>query len=390
MAAYKFEKGSFFVLQESSFGVDPDATGATYKHIKASVDAAYAPKQTVVERAGFIETMNRIPHVMGAQGGTVSFKTEVKGSGTAATSTATDAESHELLEAFLGTATQGVGTTVNDASATTTSFTVASAAGLSKYMMVLVDCGSTYGYVARFITDITGSVITLNRALPAAPANSAVVQASTMYTRASTGHKSVAIVARRDGILYTFLGCKLDSLNITTVEANGVAMFEWTFSVTTWNNDAKASLPATVLTGKTATPPPVVKGACYAVDATEELIYSLGISFGLEFAFQDSTCAQGVENDDSINAGFTLTKAAPTAAIKSWYAASHMTDYAAGTERMLSFACGKGAGNAWGFIAAKCQLTDAAQENRNGQVGESLAAAINDNGADPEYALCLA
>lgn len=390
MPTYKFEKGSAFAMPEVTFNAEPSANGSLYKHLKAAPDFAYTPKVAVVERTGFIETMNRIPHVIGAQSGNITLKTETKGSGTPGTGLCVSAESHELLEAMLGASFHGTGTTVNDMAATTTSFTVADATGLRKGMMVIVDCGAPHGYVPRFITGIVGSVITLNRALPAAPADAAVVQASTTYSRAASGQKSLAIVARRDGILYTFLGCKVDSFNISGVEANGIAMFEFVLSCTTWNTNAKNSLPSTVLAGATAAPPPVIKGACYSVGGVEELVYSLAFNAGIETAFKDSTCAQGPSVPTSINADFALTKATPTLAVKSWFASSHMTDFAAGTEREVAFAAGAGLGNAWGLFVPKAQLTDSVEENRNGMVGESLNFAINDAGSDAEYVISLA
>lgn len=390
MAAKKWNIGSLFVKSEATFNTDPDPDGSDYLHVKAAPGATFQPVQNIVEREGFIETMNRIPHVMGGMGGTLQFQLELKGSGTPATGLANAAESDELLAAFLGGKFAGTGTTVNDVSPSTTAFDVTSAVGLRKGMMVLVNCGAPYGFVPRFITNIVATEITLNRALPAAPANAAVVHASTMYYRTDANQKSMSFASRRDGIVYNFHGCKLDAAAISGVETQGIAMLDLTFSCTSWEQTVKADLPSTVLAGNRLTPPPVIKGACFSIGGTEELMYSLGFDFGITTVFQDSTCAQGPENPNSINAGFVNTNARPTGSVKPYYAAAHMTDYVAGTERELAFAAGAGLGNAWGLWMPKSQFTAVTAEDRNGMVGENVTFALNDNGADPVYVLNLA
>lgn len=388
--AKKWNFGALFVCQESTFNVDPDADGSDYKHVKAAADAAFAPSVAVVERDGLLESMARLAHVMGPKGGTLSFRLEMKGSGTPATSTATEAEAHEILEAVLGAPVVGVGTTVNDNSATASGFTVTSAAGLAVGMMVLVDCGATYGFVPRFVTAIATNAVTLDRALPVAPANAAVVHASTRYARANSGQKSLAFVARRDDILYTFTGCKLDSMAIESVEAGAIAALNMTFSCSSWSTFQKASLPPTVLTGATATRPPVIRGACFAYGGTEKPLYSLSFEFGLATVFQDSTCAQGPGIAETVNAGFLTTQSRPTGSANVYSDAAFMADFATGAEKSLTFAAGGGAGNAWGLYIPRAQLTADGYEDRNGMVGEALTYAVNENGSGVEYALSLA
>lgn len=390
MAAKRFQVHSLFGAVESTFNVDPDPDGSDYKWLRASNDATWSPTRNVIER-DLQTNMTRLPHLMGHKTGQLTFKLDLKGSGTPGTAATIPSEAAPLLTAAFGTPDTGTGTTVNDAGATTTSFDVTSAAGLKKGMMVFVDCGS-YGYVPRFITNIASNTITLDRALPAAPADTVAVIATTLYARRSSGQKSVAFVAVRDGITHTFLGCKLDSLAIEGNSPGGVPKLAFTYSVTTWvaNDSAKNALPSQVPTGITAVIPPIVKGSCFAYNAAEEPVYDFALDFGLNYVFQDSTCAGGVYNEDSINADQVLISELPTGSMKPYYAAGHLTDYTAGTERSLAFACGPHTGNAWGLYIPKAQLTSVADEDHNGMLGENIAFSVNDNGSDPILYLSIA
>jgi hypothetical protein len=385
---------ALFQMPEVTFATDPDSDGSDYKHIKAHPDMTFTPMQTVIDRPGLTNDLARQKHVMGAKGGTLNFKLEVKGSGTpAATGTPAIApEADALLTAIMGTVTRGTGTTIASTS-TTTVLECTSAAGLSVGMMITVNCGATYGYVSRFVSAIATNSVTVHRAFPAIPANGAAVHASNKYTRANTGHGSMAFVAIRGTIIYTLLGCKLaeNGAKLSGFGPNGTAMLDLTFDVTDWNTTAKASLPATALTGITATVAPVIKGACFDIDGTEAFIYGFDFDFGLKFAFHDSTCAQGPGQPDSINAGLQLVESAPKGSVKAYYRAATMTDFSAGTERQLGVVSPGGSiGNQWGLYVPKVQLAQPAQEDHNGMVGEGFGFMVNDNGTLNEYYFCLA
>lgn len=389
MAAKQMKLTRMYAALEASFGVDPDATGALYKFLKVLGDVAWQPTADIVERPGMVNDIVRLPHVIAQKGGSLSFKLELKGSGTPAAGVASiAAEADVILQALFGNVVRGTGSSITTG-ATTTSIPLTTAAGIQKYMMVLVDCGATHGYVPRFVTAIVANTLTLDRALPVAPANGATVHASTRYVRANSGHQSLAFAAERAGVLYTFLGCKIDSAKITGWAARGTAILEVTCSVSDWNMNAKASLPAEFTANINLAKAPVVKASCVAVGGTEEVVYSLDLDFGLAFQFQDSTCGLGTAQPDSANVGHVLTDSAPQGTIKAYYAASHLTDMMAGTEKSVAFAT-PGTGVAWGFYAAKAQLGQITHEDHNGMFGESLPFMVNDNGTDPEYAFCVA
>lgn len=392
MAQNKWLLAATYAKKESSFGTDPSASGSAMTFIKTLIDASFEPMYDVIERDGLTSDLVRLPHVIGAKRGKLTFKTEVKGSGTAAASAvaAIAGESDEMLQCAFGTVTRGTGTTVTGAGSTTTTVDCVSAAALSKYMMVIINCGATYGYVPRFITSIASNTITLDHALPAIPAAAAVVQATNKYTRANSGHGSMTFTCLRDGVQYTFVGCKLDSLKISPIAGRDTAIFEWAWEATDFSVTAKGSLPSSSLTGITAVKAPVVKGSPYAVGATEEFMYQAEIDFGLKFSFVDSTAGLGSANPDSVNSGLELTDSNPGGSVKSYYLAQHMTDFAAGNQIALMFATLGSTGNAWGFYAPACQYLQPSFDNHQGMVGQTLPFKINDNSTDPEYSFCLA
>lgn len=399
MAGKRWKLSALWCKKETTFGTDPSASGAAYLHIKALPDLTFEPKQDVVERPGLVNDLVRQSHAMGAKGGMLNLKLELKGSGTGAVSgvAAIAAEADEILQALFGTVTRGTGSLYVAAGSTTTVINVTPGTGINfaRYMMVIIDCGATYGYVARFITSIATDALTLDRALPVGPTNGAVIQASSMYTRANSGHSSLAFVAKRaeaTSIEYNFLGCKIDSAKVTGIQGRGTALLEVSISVSDWNASTKASLPSTVLTGVTAVKAPVIKGSCFALGGTEELAYGLDFDFNHTFEFQDATCALGTAQPDSANAGVELTNAGPKGTVKSYFSTQHGTDFYAGNEISLAFtAVNQGNRHAsWGIYCPKVQHVDKTFEEHAGLVGESLPFAVNDNSTLAEYSLCVA
>lgn len=397
MAQLKWKLAALYGMQETTFALEPSSNGSLYKHLKAAYDMTFTPMQDVVERSGLTNQMTRQPHVMGGKAGTIAFKLEVKGSGTAAVSTvaAIAAEADALLQTLFGSVTRGTGSLVVFAGSTVNimNVTAASGAGFAKGMRVSFNC-DVNGYHDRFITSITADALTLDRALPSVPANGTVVQASSVYSRANTGHKSLAFVCTKDTVQYTMLGCKLDSFKISGTAPRGSGVFDVSISVSDWSKTAKASLPATDPVGITAVKGPVVKGACYAIGATEEYVSALDIDFAHKFEFVDSTCALGPTQPDSVNAGMELVDAGPKGTVHSYYLDQHVTDFNAATEKALAFSCPSttpaSSGNGWGFYCGKVQYGQPAFEDHNGMVGQTLPFMVNDNGTDPELWFSLA
>src|SRR4029079_6941396 len=111
MAAKKFGIQQLWVKDETTFVTDPDNTGALYKFVKTVGDAVWQVEAEVVERPGMTGTLTRQPHVIGPKGGKLSFKVEMKGSGTPAVDNvpAIASESSLFLESCIGSVFRGTG-----------------------------------------------------------------------------------------------------------------------------------------------------------------------------------------------------------------------------------------------------------------------------------------
>lgn len=369
----------FFAIPEVSFGVDPDTSGATYKHIKVLPDVTFQPTVEVVERPGETGDMTRNPHVPGVRGATMQAKLEMKASGTPAASTvaAIASESSPFLEACLGTVVRGTGTTVGAASgngASGTPMVVASAAGLARYMMIEV------GGEVRFITSISGTNIVLDRALSSNPSNGTIVYASSLFKRATTGHKSMALVCYIDGIEYTLLGCKVHA-QLEGINAKGTALVSLSIEAADYARTSKGSLPDSNLAGITAVKAPVVKGAPFAIDGVTRRIVGLDLDLGMNIVFEEST------EHTNAKSAIHAVESMPKGTIRPYYNVAHMEDLEAGTERAIGFSCGDRT-NGWGFYAAKAQWGQPSLQNVNGMMGEEVPFFINDNGSDAELVVC--
>ncbi len=375
--ASKMKLAGLYAMHETVFATEPDADGSDYKFIKATEISPFSPSADVIERPGMVRDLVRQPHVLGPKGGSFSFKTELKASGTAAADAvaAIASESSPFLESVLGSVTRGTGTTVGVGSSTTAIVCVATA-GLAVGMAVEIN------NEIRIVTAIAdGTHFTVDRALAGAPSNADVVYASSMFKRSNTGHKSLAFVVFRDGIEYTALGCyakvKLEGIN-----AKGTAHLSVEVTVGSWAVTTKASLPSTTLAGITAVLAPVIKGAPYALAGTEAIITGLDLDLGAEFMYQESTAA--ADN----KAGLELVDMKPSGTVKPWYAAGNLTAFYAGTEQSMVFSAGSRT-TGFAIYIGKAQYAPPALEDRGGIVGESIGFMVNDNGASPELTVCV-
>lgn len=377
MAAKKWKIAAVWVMPEVTFGTDPDSDGSDYKHIKVLPDAAFQPMADFIEREGLAYSLTKQDAVIGAKGGTLTFKVEMKGSGTAAGSAtvATAAEASALLESVLGTVSRGTGDATTTGS-TSSVLNVSDGTRFSKYMAVCV-----LGEV-RIITSISVNALTLDRALSlGAPADGSVVYASSKFTRANTAHKSLAFVVKRDGIEYTLLGCKITA-KLSGFTAKGTCLLDCSVEASDWNVTTKASLPATALTGITAVKAPVIKGSPLAVAGTEEPIVTAEFDPGSVFNFQQST--SGLQG----RAGLELVDSNPQGSFQPYYSSSRLpTHFLGGATRTVMFSAGDQT-NGFAVYIPKAQYNVPALTDADGMVTEQVPFMVRDNGTDPEYVIC--
>jgi hypothetical protein len=379
--AKKFLIQQLYAMHEVSYATDPDADGSDYKFIKTVEPASFTPAVEVIERPGMTGDLVRQEHVLGAKGGQLTFKVEMKGAGTPASdNTASIAsESSPFIEAACGTVFRGTGSIVAAGStASVINVTAADGVGFRRGMMVEIA-----GQV-RFISSIATDALTLDRALSGVPANGTAVYASSMFTRANSGHKSMAFVIKIDGVEYTLLGCKV-AVAIEGAASGGTALLAVTVDVGTWSTSTKASLPSSAtLSGVNAVKAPVVKGATCAVANASKWVREFVFNPGMEISFIAST--EATDN----KAGIEAVQSNPTGAIKPYHADQHMTDFAAGTVNAIAFAAGAAAtvANGWGVYVQRAQYLQPTWEDGDGMLVESLPFACVDNGTDAEYYLC--
>lgn len=378
--AKKWKIQGLWGMPETTFETDPDSDGSDYKFLKVEGDVTFQPMADVLPRDGQTNDLTTQDHVIGAKSGTLSFTLDLKASGTPAGSAtaAIDSEAGPLLKAALGSQTLGTGTTVAAASgngSVGTPMKVASAAGLSKYMAVEVN------NEIRIIKSISGTDIVLNKALTSVPNNGDIVYASAMYKKASDGHQTFAFVGKRNGIEYTFLGCKVN-VKIQNVQARGIASLVFDVQVSHWTETTKASLPTTVLSGITAVKPPVVKGGMLTIDGTEEVTASLDFDPAIRKEYIDSIAGTNGR------AGMEAVESNPVGNFHPYYSATRFTTFLAGTAVELAAAVGTRS-NGFALMVPRAQYMVPTYENRNDMVGENIAFAARNNGSDPEWTLSI-
>ena len=180
-------------------------------------------------------------------------------------------EAHALLLAAFGGHTNVTLATTVASGPTTTSATLTSVAGLVEGgVLSIVVAGIKY---ARFITDITGSVVTWAPALPGAPAVAGIVKSGITYTLSTSLTASLSINhygKKSDGsagFKREVNGCVVDRLAIA-LDANDEPRL-------TFSGGAKqqvtggtvTALPGAFTTVGTQQPPSGLSGALYVGDA---------------------------------------------------------------------------------------------------------------------------
>lgn len=376
--AEKWKIQALWGMHEVTFATDPDSDGSDYKFLKVAGEVVFTPSAEVLPRPGQTNDLVQQEHVIGAKGGTLSFPLEMKGSGTPAASAvaAIASESSPVLEAMLGSVTRGTGTTCTGTGdgSTGTPLTLTSVAGMAVGMMIEVSSE------VRFVKQIIGSTVVLNKALSSTPAAAVVCYASSMFKRANAGQKTMAFCAKRGGIEYTFLGCKVKA-KVQGINARGTCLLQVEVDVDSWSVTTKVSLPSVVLSGVTAVKGPVIKGGTMTIDGTEEVTAQAEFDPGTEIAFIDSIAGTNGRS------GISIVDSKPQGVLHPYYSATRFTTFLAGTTVEIAIGAGTSS-NGFGIFVPKAQYLVPAYEDRNGVVGEALGFVVVNNGTALDFSIC--
>jgi len=237
---------SLYVATQSTWATDPDADGSDYRFVHAR-DFSPAPDfGEPIERELQDDTFDSSGIIPGAEGGAFSFKTELRGSGTAAASTvaAIHGEMGLSLLAQFGAVNLGTGTTFS-AGWTTTSGDVAVATTIN-VGDIIYRLASAGVYEARAVTVKVGSTLTVAPAWSGTPANTDVCYAMANYRAASSGFGYEALCMKGDnGYEITCLGC-IGNVKIESLSARKVPLLAFDYLIDDPDfASAKGSLAAT-------------------------------------------------------------------------------------------------------------------------------------------------
>lgn len=361
---------SIAINPESTFSTAASSAYSAYVRVPAEA-IEWTPREEYIKRE--VQTLSlghKVSGLVGAKGGEVKFRVGIPGLSTTAASTVA-AVPHpwldELLEACAYASTNDTGTVVSGSGSSTTVVDVSDATGISVGSMVMI--GGEARYVTAKDTAATPDNITVTPALTGAPANATVVYASSWCVTSDADPGTITIIAKGDGYLYRFLGCKGD---VKVVETDGQKrpMFEFTFQVDTFDTTEPSgtfpSLP-TVDDVRTLTSSPFYWGSTKTA--------SMGWTFDSARTLAPRISTEGTQG----RSGFDVTDEAPVASFKPYRASAFATDYEAETERSALFQGGATAGRAFAIYAHKAQISEfPAEADISGVVGHDVKLEIHE------------
>lgn len=251
--------------------------------------------------------LSRGDGVVGPRGGTVSFNTQIVGSGTLSGDgvVANSSPSHGLLQACGLEETVGTTMTVSGGASSTTVIDVATA---TWERIVKVGMAVQHNNTVAFVTAITdGGVgvdqLTVSPALPVAPAASDVVYVGRMYGLSTDSDvDGVCVDVEIDGVRTTLTGCKG---NVEITDA-AVPEFAFSFNVDHWTRDQEA-VPFEPGTAFTTTAPVLQSDRIAYLDTGKVDVKGFTATPGTTVARKMVQGSSGVNG----GAGYHLTSYAP-------------------------------------------------------------------------------
>lgn len=372
MSLHKLDALYFAV--ESSFATDPSANGSGYAFVHAQ-DITVKLERKVIERPLQNNTITRNTHTMGGYKSTLTFKTEMRGTGTAAASTvaAIDGEVGKLLKAVFGTQDKDTGSLVSGSGSTTTTIDVTAGQGSQFSIGNLVGVGLSTGIEVRRITNIATDTLTVTPAFSGAPANGNTVYAADNFRLADSGHGTVSFVAKGDGREFCLTGC-MGSVKFGGITADGRPMFDFNFMGDGWSETTKASLPAAT-DSYTNYAPTVVGSPCYiSTSATGLTIAEFDLDLGNKIVEQPSTAGTNGR------ATYVVTGRDIKGKLKAFFNTTQLTSFKNATEVPILMQVGSTAGNIVAFAIPKAQFTASDLESINELLGQGLPFEVNSSG----------
>lgn len=234
--------GAVLYEAESTFGEDSSLSSPTRLNILNEVDTSGLTweKQDINPTRQYRN--EGWHHVRGPKGGSFTIRMPLSGHGSATTGSLTATNLATLLGYVVGNSESAAsGTTVNDVSASATSFDVDSAGSAAAghlFRAGELGDGAAEGQGSH-LNDVSGSTFTFDLAFPAAPADSDNVYAmETVYPHESSS-SGTSVTGLRFGLYtadqqYLCHGCFATAMRVEGLNTGELPMVEIDFQVSWW------------------------------------------------------------------------------------------------------------------------------------------------------------
>jgi hypothetical protein len=319
--------------------------------------------------------------IMGLRKAKLSLATFLRGTGTAAGNAVAalgyaNLVEGQLMRNALGGESLGTGTTINDASATASSFTVASAAGLAEGQAIMI------GGEASVIDDITGSVVTLRRALSAAPADTTPVYASATYypVEALSGGTLQLQCMGAETDYWRLLGGQA-AVKFANLGIGQLPQAQYEITGADWAAYTGGSIDADSYSNETNPSPIGFSSSLYVQDfgtATRNLVNFSSITIDPGLSFESLASGSGVQGVQA----YRRQTVKPLIEFVTEYSDDWRDDFEAQTAKYLHLQIGSTAGQTILIEVQRFYLNKSVERNPyNSQLGSKVAGEGRDNSA---------
>jgi len=364
------QKAALLAKVETTSGTAISTSGATDAILVS--EPMWSIEAEEIIRAFTRGDMSTHPSVYTARRATLSFKTELRGSGTAAIAP----DWAVLLRGcgFSATA-QSIGTpatitaapagAVRAGSGMTSTFTTSGAHGLLVGQWVTV-AGATAGFNGSFMvltvpTSTTFTVSNPGVGSATGGGGTATLMAGALYAPQTDNMDTLTMRLYWDGILHTLTGTM--GTWTLTAEAGGIASIEWTFTGT-YNTPSLAAIPAQTLQ---STIPPIVGSVdlAYPHTAGFTTLYSASMSIDMGNQIAVRKDMNSVLGMHSVYISGRTPTGNFTPEVDAALSARFFADWEASTVRSISAEFGATLGNEVNFVLPAAQVTGISYTDRD-------------------------